>query len=107
MDKYSYWGEDGRCIFCGAGDDSHHSFTCETGFHPDKRTDSEQYLFNRIAALEAKYAALRNASKMVIDLFWDMSPLEFSNTYDYQSVDDEVGNDVLNSLRSMLADGEV
>ena len=25
-----------RCYFCGAGDDNHHSFDCQTGLHPDK-----------------------------------------------------------------------
>ena len=28
---------DGRCRFCGAGNDSNHSFTCPTGLHPDRR----------------------------------------------------------------------
>lgn len=26
-----------RCEHCGAGDDAHHSFTCPTGLHPDRR----------------------------------------------------------------------
>lgn len=33
----SYWGEDGRCRHCSAGDDAHHSYTCPTGKHSDKR----------------------------------------------------------------------
>jgi hypothetical protein len=31
-----YWGEDGRCIHCGAGNDANHSFSCPTNMHPDK-----------------------------------------------------------------------
>lgn len=31
------WGCEKRCIYCGAGDDAHHSFSCETQLHPDKR----------------------------------------------------------------------
>ena len=27
----------GRCIHCGAGDSAHHSFSCPTGLHPDRR----------------------------------------------------------------------
>lgn len=30
--------EDGRCKYCGAGDSVHHSYTCPTGLHPDRRT---------------------------------------------------------------------
>jgi len=30
------YGE-GRCPHCGAGDDNHHSYTCPTGLHPDRR----------------------------------------------------------------------
>ena len=26
-----------RCYFCGAGDDNHHSFSCPTGLHEDRR----------------------------------------------------------------------
>jgi len=33
----SYWGADGRCIHCGAGNDAHHSYTCPTNLHPDRR----------------------------------------------------------------------
>ena len=33
----SYWGPDGHCIHCGAGNDAHHSYTCQTRLHPDKR----------------------------------------------------------------------
>ena len=32
----SYWGADGRCIHCGAGNDAHHSYTCPTNKHPDR-----------------------------------------------------------------------
>jgi hypothetical protein len=32
-----YWGPNGRCIHCGAGNDAHHSYTCPTNMHPDKR----------------------------------------------------------------------
>lgn len=28
---------DGRCAHCGSGDAAHHSFTCPTGLHPDRR----------------------------------------------------------------------
>jgi len=34
-----YWGSDGRCVHCGAGNDAHHSYTCPTNMHPDKRVD--------------------------------------------------------------------
>jgi hypothetical protein len=33
----SYWGPNGRCIHCGAGNDAHHSYTCPTNMHSDKR----------------------------------------------------------------------
>jgi len=33
----SHWGPDGRCVHCGAGNDAHHSYTCPTNLHPDKR----------------------------------------------------------------------
>lgn len=26
-----------RCPDCGAGDDNHHSFTCPSGLHPDRK----------------------------------------------------------------------
>jgi len=35
------YGEDGRCIHCGAGDDIHHSFTCPTGLHPDSPSSKQ------------------------------------------------------------------
>jgi hypothetical protein len=38
---FNRWAEDGRCIYCGAGDDNHHSFECPTGLHPDVRRDKE------------------------------------------------------------------
>jgi len=28
-----------RCEYCGAGDDIHHSFSCPTNLHPDKRDE--------------------------------------------------------------------
>jgi hypothetical protein len=34
-----YWGPNGRCIYCGAGNDAHHSYACPTDMHPDKRAD--------------------------------------------------------------------
>ena len=55
----TYWNDDHRCIFCGAGDDNHHSFSCETGFHPNRRSNAERYLFGRIAALEAENERLK------------------------------------------------
>ena len=39
-DKQPY-GEDGRCIHCGAGDDIHHSFTCPTGLHLDSPSSKQ------------------------------------------------------------------
>ena len=33
----SYWGPDGRCVHCGAGNDAHHSYACPTNLHPDRR----------------------------------------------------------------------
>lgn len=33
-----YWdAEHHCCIYCGAGNDAHHSYTCPTEMHPDKR----------------------------------------------------------------------
>ena len=31
------WGCEWRCIYCGAGDDDNHSYSCATGMHADKR----------------------------------------------------------------------
>jgi hypothetical protein len=38
----SYWGPDGRCVHCGAGNDAHHSYTCPTNMHPDKREPNDE-----------------------------------------------------------------
>lgn len=32
------WGCERRCKHCGAGDDEHHSYSCPTNMHPDKRS---------------------------------------------------------------------
>ena len=37
IDKGLIAPEDDGCIYCGAGDDIHHSYTCPTGLHPDRR----------------------------------------------------------------------
>jgi hypothetical protein len=34
--------EDGRCIHCGAGNSAHHSYTCPTGLHPDRRDEQSR-----------------------------------------------------------------
>lgn len=37
-----YRGPDGRCVHCGAGNDAHHSYSCPTNMHPDKRGPNEE-----------------------------------------------------------------
>jgi hypothetical protein len=32
-----------RCEYCGAGDDSHHSYTCPTGKHPNREFEPEYF----------------------------------------------------------------
>jgi len=41
-DAVHYWGADGRCIHCGAGNDAHHSYTCPTNLHPDRRDQNAE-----------------------------------------------------------------
>ena len=64
----NYWDEDGRCKFCGAGDDAHHSYTCETGLHPDRykgivRSRRIKGLESETADLRSENAALRKRVK--------------------------------------------
>jgi hypothetical protein len=35
------WDRDGRCKYCGAGDNYHHSWSCPTDLHVDKVAASE------------------------------------------------------------------